>query len=231
MAQGKTIERVSMLDAWSPETDAGRHAIHEQLERLLANVRFKNSKRCPSLLRYLVENTLDGRTEHLRERSLGIDVFGRPQDYDTNADPIVRATAGDIRKRIAQYYHEPGHENEIRIDLPSGSYVPEFRLPPAPEPEPVVKGAWLRRWWKALALARRNGGGWGRRFSFCGLRFSRSAGPPLGSGCGFVEYRLDLRWSGGQVARVRAARGPRGIQRGPDGARQGPIVAGSAHDP
>jgi hypothetical protein len=153
MSQGKITERVSLLDAWSPETDAGRRAIQEQLERLLANTRFKNSKRCPCLLRYLVENTLDGRTEHLRERTLGIDVFSRPTDYDTNTDPIVRATVGDIRKRIAQYYHEPGHENEIRIDLPSGSYVPEFRLPPAKEPEAVVRGAWLRRWWKPLAVA------------------------------------------------------------------------------
>jgi hypothetical protein len=153
MSQGKTIERVSLLDAWSPETDAGRRAIHEQLERLLSNNRFKNSKRCPSLLRYLVENTLDGRTEHLRERTLGIDVFGRNQDYDTNTDPIVRATVGDIRKRIAQYYHEPGHEDEIRIDLPSGSYVPEFRLPPVKEPTPITRGAWLRKRWKLIAIA------------------------------------------------------------------------------
>ncbi|MGD0616700.1 MAG: hypothetical protein ABSB67_03475 [Bryobacteraceae bacterium] len=153
MSQGKTIERVSVLDAWSPETDAGRRAIVEQLERLLANVRFKNSKRCPSLLRFLVEKTLEGRTEHLRERTLGIDVFGRSQDYDTNADPIVRATAGDIRKRIAQYYHEPGHENEIRIDLPSGSYVPEFHLPPVVKAQPAVRAAWLKRWWKPVVLA------------------------------------------------------------------------------
>jgi hypothetical protein len=152
MSQGKTIERVSVLDAWSPETDAGRRAILEQLERLLANVRFKNSKRCPSLLRFLVENTLEGRTEHLRERTLGSDVFGRSQDYDTNADPIVRATAGDIRKRIAQYYHEPGHENEIRIDLPSGSYVPEFQLPPVVKAPPVVRAAWLKRRWKPVVL-------------------------------------------------------------------------------
>jgi hypothetical protein len=153
MSQEKTTERAPLVDAWSPETDDGRRAIREQLERLLANARFKNSKRCPNLLRYLVENTLEGRTEHLRERALGIDVFGRTQDYDTNVDPIVRATAGDIRKRIAQYYHEPGHENEIRIDLPSGSYVPEFRLPPVKEPDAVARGAWFRRWWKLLALA------------------------------------------------------------------------------
>jgi len=152
MSQGKGTERVSVLDAWSPETDAGRRAIHEQLERLLSNSRFKNSKRCPNLLRYLVENTLEGRTEHLRERNLGIDVFGRNQDYDTNTDPIVRATAGDIRKRIAQYYHEPGHEEEIRIDLPSGSYVPEFHLPPAREPDPISRMVWLRQHWKPIII-------------------------------------------------------------------------------
>jgi hypothetical protein len=151
MSQGKT-ERVSMLDTWSPETATGRRAIREQLERLLADTRFKKSKRCPSLLRYLVENTLDGRADQLRERTLGIDVFSRPQDYDTNTDPIVRATAGDIRKRIAQYYHEPGHEDEIRIDLPAGSYVPEFGLPPVTKPVAAVRGAWLKQWWRPLAL-------------------------------------------------------------------------------
>jgi hypothetical protein len=153
MSQEKTSERAPTLNVWSPETDASRRAIHEQLERLLANAHFRNSKRCSSLLRFLVENALDGRTEHLRERELGIDVFGRSQDYDTNADSTVRVTAGDIRKRIAQYYHEPGHENEIRIDLPLGSYVPEFRLPPVKEPDPVTRGAWLRRWWRLPALA------------------------------------------------------------------------------
>jgi hypothetical protein len=49
-------------------------------------------------------------------------------DYDTNQDPIVRASAAEIRKRIAQYYHEPGHETELRIELPLGSYVPVFHL-------------------------------------------------------------------------------------------------------
>ena len=71
-----------------------------------------------------------GNVDQLKERTLGIEVFGRELDYDTNIDHIVRSTAGEIRKRIAQYYHEPGHESEIRIDLPSGSYVPEFHWPP-----------------------------------------------------------------------------------------------------
>ena len=82
----------------------------------------------PSLLRYVVNETLEGRGSHLKERALGVEVFSRDPDYDTNADPVVRTSACEVRKRIAQYYHEPGHEDEIRIDLPAGSYVPEFRF-------------------------------------------------------------------------------------------------------
>jgi hypothetical protein len=112
-----------------PDTELEIAAVREQLERLLANHLFKNSKRYPSLFRYVVEQTLAGNARDLKERTLGVEVFGRDPHYDTNLDPVVRTTAGEIRKRIAQYYHEPGHENEVRIDLPLGSYVPEFRMP------------------------------------------------------------------------------------------------------
>ncbi|MEQ1883738.1 MAG: hypothetical protein ABL967_01670 [Bryobacteraceae bacterium] len=127
--------------AWIPETDAERSAIREQLERILGSPLFKNSKRYPNLLRFVVERALQGHTEPLKERTLGIEVFGREPDYDTNLDPVVRTTAVEIRKRIAQYYHEVGHETEIRIDFPPGTYMPEFRMPTkpavvAPVPEP-----------------------------------------------------------------------------------------------
>jgi hypothetical protein len=112
-------------------SEAERKAICEQLDRLLANPLFRNSKRYPNLLRYVVERALDGHAGELKERTLGVDVFGRAPDYDTNLDPVVRTTAGEIRKRIAQYYHEPGHETELRIELPAGSYIPEFRVPAA----------------------------------------------------------------------------------------------------
>ena len=114
--------------------DAEREAIRQQLERMLANPLFKYSKRYPNLLRYVVENTLEGRTGELKERSLGVAVFGREPDYDTNVDPVVRTTAGEIRKRIAQYYHEPGHAAEVRIDLSPRSYIPEFEMPPPVQP-------------------------------------------------------------------------------------------------
>jgi hypothetical protein len=103
-----------------------RSEIMQQLERIVESRHFRNSKRYPSFLRFVVEQTLAGKMEELKERTLGTDVFARRNDYDTNADPIVRVTAGEIRKRIAQYYQEPGHENELRIDLPLGSYVPHF---------------------------------------------------------------------------------------------------------
>jgi hypothetical protein len=103
-----------------------RSAILAQLERLLENPYFSHSRRFPSFLRFVVERTLSGQTDVLKERTLGIEIFGRDPDYDTASDPIVRVTAGEIRKRIAQYYQEPGHENELRISLPLGSYVPQF---------------------------------------------------------------------------------------------------------
>src|SRR5258707_1029420 len=123
-------------------SEAELQAIRHQLERMLANSLFKNSKRYPNLLRYVVEHTLEDHLGELKERTLGVEVFGRAPNYDTNADPVVRATAGEIRKRIAQYYHESGHEGEIRIDLSPGSYVPEFHLPsPVPVALPVPLAA------------------------------------------------------------------------------------------
>ena len=74
----------------------------------------------------MVERTVEENSEVLKERNLGVEIFGRPADYDTNADPIVRVTAGEVRKRIAQYYQASGHEDELRIELPLGSYVPHF---------------------------------------------------------------------------------------------------------
>jgi hypothetical protein len=104
-----------------------KQAVLDQLERLVAHPVFKSSKRCLSFLRYVVEQTLTEQDQQsIKERSIGVEVFGREVGYDTNHDPIVRITAGEVRKRIAQYYHETGHESEIRIALPPGSYVPQF---------------------------------------------------------------------------------------------------------
>jgi hypothetical protein len=140
----------SPAGVWVPETDAERAAIREQLERILTSHLFRNSKRYPNLLRFAVDHVLEGHTEHLKERTLGVAVFGRTPNYDTNLDPVVRTTAVEIRKRIAQYYHEPGHETEIRIEFPPGTYFPEFSLPPKTGPVSLPIAP-KRRWGVLIA--------------------------------------------------------------------------------
>lgn len=115
--------------------DAEVLAVREQLERITASVAFRSSKRYPDFLRYTVEHTLTGETENIKERVLGIEVFGRHPDYDTSSDPVVRMTAAEVRKRLDQYYRARGHEHEIRIGYPLGSYVPEF-IWPRPDAKP-----------------------------------------------------------------------------------------------
>jgi hypothetical protein len=105
-----------------------REQILEQLNRMLESHLFKNSRRYPVLLKFIVEEALEGRSESLRERPLGVQVFDRPADYDTASDPIVRVTVAEIRKRIAQYYHDEEHDAEIRIELLPGRYTPEFHF-------------------------------------------------------------------------------------------------------
>jgi hypothetical protein len=116
-------------EGWVPATPVDRAAVHAELERVLSDAHFSSSKRYPSFLRFVVSNTLAGHTDLLKERVLGLEVFGRPANYDTTTDPIVRVTAAEIRKRLEQYYHEAGHDGEIRILLPAGSYVPQFCQP------------------------------------------------------------------------------------------------------
>jgi hypothetical protein len=120
---------LDQLKSWTPSTKAEKRAVLQQLDRILENPHFHKSKRFPVFLRFVVTEALAGRAEGLKERTLGIEVFGKDPNYDTTEDPIVRVTAGEIRKRIAQYYQEPGHGQEIRLLLPSGSYAPQFCLP------------------------------------------------------------------------------------------------------
>jgi len=105
--------------------------VREQLRRLVAHPLFTNSKRYPVLLTYAVEQTLLGNASELKERTIGIEAFGREPVYDVNLDPVVRTAAAEVRKRLSQYYYNPDHAGELVIELPIGSYVPTFREPAA----------------------------------------------------------------------------------------------------
>jgi hypothetical protein len=116
-------------------------AVREQLSRLLASPFFSHSKRFPAFLHFVVEQTVAGEAENIKERTLGVEIFGRDPDYDTASDPIVRVTAAEIRKRVAQYYQDPAHEHELRITLPSGSYIPQFNWTRGEVAQPGFDGA------------------------------------------------------------------------------------------
>jgi len=106
--------------------------VRTQLQRLLSHSLFINSKRYPTLLAYTVEQTLRGNAAELKERTIGVEAFGRKPDYDANADPVVRVAAAEVRKRLIQYYYDPAHAGELIIELSAGSYVPAFHEPVAP---------------------------------------------------------------------------------------------------
>ena len=109
-----------------------------QLDRLLDDPYFSHSKRFPSFLRFIVQEELEGRGDQLKERTLGVEVFGRNAGYDTASDPIVRVTAAEIRKRIAQYYQSMESRDHLRISLPPGSYIPRFEWPQGASIAPAI---------------------------------------------------------------------------------------------
>src|SRR5690242_18229815 len=109
-------------------------AVREELNRVLEGTAFHSSKRCREFLEYIVEHTLSGPSGTLKERSIGVELFQLPQDFDPGQHTIVRVTANEVRKKLAQHYlAENGAFQPVKIQLTPGSYSVEFRweAPPA----------------------------------------------------------------------------------------------------
>jgi hypothetical protein len=100
-----------------------------QIDRILADPLFNQSQRCASFLRFVAEHGQAALKEPLTERAIGIKVFHRAPDYDTEADPIVRVTASEVRKRLGHYYENAAHAGEMRVVVHRGSYLAEFYSP------------------------------------------------------------------------------------------------------
>lgn len=100
--------------------------VREHVRRITESPAFKGSERSREFLQAIVEKSLAGHFEDLKERVLGVEIFGRKASYDTGEDAIVRVTAGDVRRRLLRYYSEPGTDSELRLDIPVGSYIPDF---------------------------------------------------------------------------------------------------------
>jgi len=130
------------------ETEEEIALLRRHLQEIIEGAAFKGSHRSAQFLKHIVEQSIVGSFESLKERAIGIELFGRSPSYDTGEDAIVRVTASDVRKRLLQHYGKYGTTSDLRISLPLGSYVPEVHRDchslgsigdsvPAP-PEPVV---------------------------------------------------------------------------------------------
>ena len=119
-----TAPQFEKMDKLSPEQVV---SVRKALEEVISSDTFTGSKRCQDFLRLVVDHALAGDLDALRERMIGVEMFGRPVDYDTSNDGVVRVRATEVRKRLAQYYAQAGRASVVRIEVPSGSYVPEFQ--------------------------------------------------------------------------------------------------------
>ncbi len=108
-----------------------KREVLKELEFLLNSPDFHSSQRAQRLLRYLVEYSLAGNAERIKERTIGVELFGREASYDTGQDAIVRVAANDVRKRLTGHYkkRDPSEQRlPVRISLPPGCYIPEFQV-------------------------------------------------------------------------------------------------------
>ena len=111
-------------------------AVKTELDAILKSSYFSGSKRCQDFLEFIVHQALDGNYEYLTERFVGSELFGRPINYETGTDSIVRVRANDVRRRLGQYYSDGRGGSRVVIELVSGTYIPEFhwREPKVAEP-------------------------------------------------------------------------------------------------
>jgi hypothetical protein len=110
-----------------PLDEESKRVILFELERVLASRLFRSSGRYKQFLSYVVRNSLEGHVENLKERIIGTEVFQRDPDYATGDDAVVRVNAGEVRRRLEQYYYAAPKDTPVRIEIPIGSYAPEFR--------------------------------------------------------------------------------------------------------
>jgi TolB-like protein len=110
------------MAALPPDADA----VRAQLQRILVSPGFTNADRLSRFLRFVVERTLDGEGDQLKEYRLGTEVFDRPADYDPRLDSIVRVEARRLRSKLAEYYEGPGRSDPTVIRVDKGGYAAAF---------------------------------------------------------------------------------------------------------
>jgi len=108
--------------------------VESQLQRILDGDSFAGARRSQRFLRFIVTETLAGRVDRLHGYTIAVGAFDRPEDFDPQADPIVRVEAGRLRQRLERHYLTEGADDPILIELPKGGYIPEFSYRNGAEP-------------------------------------------------------------------------------------------------
>lgn len=135
--------------------------VRAALDRILASRCFQQAGRASDFLRFVVEQTLEGGGQRLKGYTIGVEVFGRPADFDAQSDALVRVEAGRLRRRLVEYYAGDGAADPIRIELPRGTYAVDYSFAaaageaaqPASAAEPQAAGEPRAFPWRAVAVA------------------------------------------------------------------------------
>lgn len=116
------------------QSTVSQQDVRAQLEHILTSAEFKGKSMLQGFLRFVVEQTLDGRAHEIKGYTIATQVFARKEDFDPARDPIVRIQAGRLRRALERYYQTLGRDDPVRIEIPLGGYVPVIHLPGAEKP-------------------------------------------------------------------------------------------------
>ena len=140
------IQGIGILFEVTPGMRVDTREVREHLDKVLASSSFTGAPRMQQLLRFVVEEALEGRAGEIKESVVAVRVFGRRCDFDSHSDSVVRVHATHLRKRLREYYRMEGLGNGMVIELPPGTYAPAFRPATALLPAVAVTGPRRRRW-------------------------------------------------------------------------------------
>jgi hypothetical protein len=145
--------------------DVTAESVRSQVERLVNSKTFETSEVHRRLLQYLTEKALNGEADRLKEYTIGLEAFGKPQTYDPRQDSIVRLQIGRLRQKLSAYYESEANGDNVLVSLPKGAFKLNFEvvpaapetlpvaLPPRPRPRLLVIGLAASFLWAAVVTA------------------------------------------------------------------------------
>jgi adenylate cyclase len=143
------MEKPTLNDAAPGNAEPSAVEVRAELERILRSPSFQNAGRASELLRFVVGKTLAGEAKKIKSRTIAIQVFGRPANFDARSDPLVRVEASRLRQRLTEYYTAEGSRNRVRLELARGHYAVAARYA---DPAPRFPNEAPAPWWHRVQI-------------------------------------------------------------------------------